>query len=130
MNTSRERLDGGALRTRKAQDYGVFFRRHAIDLHDLTPDDAAAYMRDIQSLSRSLKEITGAIKLNYEVHGNTIPHLHMHFFPRYVGDPFEGARVNPRALLASAQAAEQHSEIRHRLQAALKQDSEGDVQRE
>ena len=32
---------------------------------------------------------SGATKMNYEVHGNTIPHLHMHFFPRYAGDPFE-----------------------------------------
>ena len=102
----------------------LFFRRHAIELHDLTPNEAAAYMRDIQRLSRVLKEITGAIKLNYEVHGNTIPHLHMHFFPRYVGDPFEGGPINPRALPDSDEAAEQHNEIRQRLEAALEQDTE------
>jgi diadenosine tetraphosphate (Ap4A) HIT family hydrolase len=22
------------------------------------------------------------VKLNYEIHGNTIPHLHMHLYPR------------------------------------------------
>lgn len=99
----------------------LFVRRHAIELHDLAADEAAAYMRDIQRLSRSLKAISGAIKLNYEVHGNTIPHLHMHFFPRYVGDPFEGGPINPRARSELPQTAEQHREIRRRLQTALNQ---------
>ena len=87
-------------------------------------------MRDIQRLSRTLKSITGAIKLNYEVHGNTIPHLHMHFFPRYAGDPFEGGPINPRALPELPQTADQHRNIRQRLQAALKQNSEGGLQSE
>jgi diadenosine tetraphosphate (Ap4A) HIT family hydrolase len=102
----------------------LFFRRHAIELHDLSVDEAAAYIRDIQRLSGTLKEITRAIKLNYEVHGNTIPHLHMHFFPRYVGDPFQGGPINPRALSGSAHATELHSEVRQRLQAVLKNDSD------
>jgi len=33
-------------------------------------------------------------KLNYEIHGNTIPHLHMHLFPRFDGDPFEGRPID------------------------------------
>ena len=86
--------------------------------------DLPQYMWDIQRLSRTLKEITGAIKLNYEIHGNTIPHLHMHFFPRYAGNPFDGGPIGPRALRESDEAAEQHNEIRQRLQGALEQDSE------
>lgn len=62
----------------------LVFRRHAVELHDLTADEGAAFMRDIQRVSRALKPLTGAVKLNYEVHGNSLPHLHMHFFPRHV----------------------------------------------
>ncbi len=98
----------------------LFFRRHAVELHDLSPDEGAAYMRDIQHLSRVLAAAAGTVKMNYEVHGNTIPHLHMHFFPRHVGDPFEGGPINPRAP-GSGRTAGEHAEIRRRVTAALRE---------
>jgi diadenosine tetraphosphate (Ap4A) HIT family hydrolase len=93
----------------------LFFKRHAVELHELSEDEGAAWMRDIQRLSRVLKEATGAVKMNYEVHGNTIPHLHMHFFPRYPGDPFEGAPINPRIAIAPISGAPAHAEVRRRV---------------
>ena len=71
-------------------------RIHAVDLHDLPATAAAAFMRDAQLTSKVLSSITGAIKLNYEIHGNSLPHLHMHFFPRYRGDQFEGHPIDPK----------------------------------
>lgn len=83
----------------------LLLRRHAVELHELAPDEAAAYMRDIQRLSRAVQAVTGAVKMNYEVHGNTIPHLHMHFFPRRIGDPFEDRPIDSRAAQDSTHAA-------------------------
>jgi diadenosine tetraphosphate (Ap4A) HIT family hydrolase len=97
----------------------LFFRRHAVELHELTAEEGAAFMRDAQRLSRALKSASGAVKMNYEVHGNTIPHLHMHFFPRYPGDPFENAPINPRLAPADDRTVAEHVEIRRRLIAAL-----------
>ena len=31
--------------------------------------------------------------MNYEIHGNSIPHLHLHLYPRFSGDPFEGRPI-------------------------------------
>lgn len=73
-------------------------RTHAVELHDLPEEDAAAFMRDARRVSRALIAATGAVKLNYEIHGNTLPHLHMHFFPRYRGDRFEGQPIDPRRV--------------------------------
>jgi diadenosine tetraphosphate (Ap4A) HIT family hydrolase len=73
-------------------------RTHAIELHDLSLDVAAAFMRDAQRVSKALSAATGAVKLNYEIHGNSLPHLHMHFFPRYRGDQFEGKPINPKIV--------------------------------
>ena len=70
---------------------------HAVELHDLTDADAIAFMRDIQQASRALQAVTGAIKINYEIHGNTIPHLHMHLWPRQIGDRFEDGPIDWRA---------------------------------
>ncbi len=74
----------------------VVFGRHAVELPDLTDAEAAALMGDIQRVSAAVSRIMNPIKMNYEVHGNTSPHLHVHFFPRYRGDPFEGGPINPR----------------------------------
>jgi diadenosine tetraphosphate (Ap4A) HIT family hydrolase len=97
----------------------LFFRRHAVELHDLSPDEGAAFMRDVQRLSRALLAATGAVKMNYELHGNTIPHLHMHFFPRYPGDPFENGPIDPRLLPPTDNAAEVAA-IRQRIVSLLR----------
>ncbi len=75
----------------------LFLRRHAVELHELDADEAAAYMRDVQRVSRAVKAATGAVKMNYEIHGNTVPHLHMHLFPRTPGDVYVGYVIHSRA---------------------------------
>lgn len=97
----------------------LFLKRHAVELHELAEEEGAAWMRDVRRLSRVLKEATSAVKMNYEVHGNTIPHLHMHFFPRYPGDAFEGAPIDPRIAIAPIAGAPAHAEVRRRVQVAL-----------
>src|SRR5579872_1091731 len=47
-------------------------RLHAVELHDLPEATASAFMRDAQRVSRALKTATGAVKLNYEIHGNFV----------------------------------------------------------
>jgi diadenosine tetraphosphate (Ap4A) HIT family hydrolase len=99
------------------------FRRHAIELHDLSEAEGAAFMRDVQRVSRAVAAVTGAVKLNYEVHGNTVPHLHMHIFPRYVGDRFEGGPINPRAVTAPVYAPGEFVAMRRKLLKALAADA-------
>lgn len=94
-------------------------RVHAVELHDLDEAQAAAFMRDARRVSRALSAVTGAVKLNYEIHGNTLPHFHMHFFPRYPGDPFEGRAIEPGRILGPVYAPGQFAELRGRLLAAL-----------
>lgn len=79
----------------------LVLKRHAVELFDLAPGEAAALMHDAQRVARLVQSFTGAVKLNYEIHGNTIPHLHLHIFPRYRGDPFEGGPIDPRRIAAS-----------------------------
>ncbi len=74
----------------------LILKRHAVELHDLSGEEAASLMDDMRRTSRALKEVTGAVKINVDIHGNTIPHLHAHFFPRYVGDPYEDGPIDFR----------------------------------
>src|SRR5277367_4056058 len=94
-------------------------RSHAVELHDLPEEGAAAFMRDARRVSRALAAATGAVKLNYEIHGNSLPHLHMHFFPRYRGDRFENQPINPRLVKNSVYSAGEFDRIRAAFLAAL-----------
>jgi diadenosine tetraphosphate (Ap4A) HIT family hydrolase len=92
---------------------------HAVELHDLAPEVAAAFMRDAQAVSAAVQRLTGAVKMNYEIHGNTVPHLHMHLFPRYPGDPFVGAPIDPRAIRHAVYAPGEHPLMLRALREAL-----------
>jgi diadenosine tetraphosphate (Ap4A) HIT family hydrolase len=93
---------------------------HAVELHDLPDAAAAAFMRDAQAVSRAVASATGAVKLNYEIHGNTIPHLHMHVYPRYRGDRFENRPIDPRAVRGPVYAPGEFDRIRAAVRAALR----------
>jgi diadenosine tetraphosphate (Ap4A) HIT family hydrolase/predicted GNAT family N-acyltransferase len=72
----------------------VVSKKHYVELDDMTAHDLLGYMTDVQKVSKALKEVTGAVKINLEIHGNTLPHLHTHLFPRYLDDPFAGQPVD------------------------------------
>jgi diadenosine tetraphosphate (Ap4A) HIT family hydrolase len=85
---------------------------HAVELHDLSVTSAAAFMRDAQLVSKVLSTVSGAVKLNYEIHGNSLPHLHMHFFPRYPDDQFQGQPINPKLTIQAVYRPGEFERIR------------------
>jgi diadenosine tetraphosphate (Ap4A) HIT family hydrolase len=103
----------------------LVFRRHAVELHDLSDSEGAAFMRDIRRLSAAVQRVTGAAKLNYEVHGNTIRHLHMHFYPRHPSDAFQGGPINPKVVAQPVYATGEVAKYRAQLIEALNASSVG-----
>jgi diadenosine tetraphosphate (Ap4A) HIT family hydrolase len=97
----------------------LVLKRHAVELSDLSSGEAAALMHDARRVARLVLQLTGAVKLNYEIHGNTIPHLHWHIYPRYRGDPFEGGPVDPREIAAAPYAPGEFEAYVRDLQAGL-----------
>lgn len=62
-------------------------RRAALcDLHDLAETDRAALFDEIDVVSRVLKELHGADKINVAALGNQVPQLHVHVISRSVDD--------------------------------------------
>jgi diadenosine tetraphosphate (Ap4A) HIT family hydrolase len=102
----------------------LMLKRHAVELYELTTEEANAFMRDIQRVSKAVHEITEAVKLNYEIHGNTIPHLHLHLFPRYVGDAFEWQPINPRSVKGPVYAPGEFDAFAARLRERLSKSEE------
>ena len=62
-------------------------RSHARELHDLSDVERQAYFEEMCLLAAAIAEAFGPHKLNYELLGNQVPHLHWHLFPRYRHDP-------------------------------------------
>jgi diadenosine tetraphosphate (Ap4A) HIT family hydrolase len=93
---------------------------HAVELHELQEDTASAFMRDARRVSGAVSAVTGAVKINYEIHGNSLPHLHMHFFPRYRGDRFEGQPINPRLVVQPVYAPGEFERTRDAVARALR----------
>ncbi|WBW96315.1 GNAT family N-acetyltransferase [Oceanirhabdus sp. W0125-5] len=72
----------------------VLSKKHYVEIHDIPQEDLTNFMSDVQKVSKALKEISGAVKINCELHGNSMPHLHMHLFPRYIDDAFAGSGID------------------------------------
>jgi diadenosine tetraphosphate (Ap4A) HIT family hydrolase len=62
----------------------LVLKPHVVEIYELSDEDAATFMDDIKVASLALKKVTDAVKINYEIHGNTIPHMHMHLWPRQI----------------------------------------------
>jgi diadenosine tetraphosphate (Ap4A) HIT family hydrolase len=68
----------------------VWRGRHVAEPTELTDAEAAAYGREVLRVGRALEAALRPIKLNYDVLGNSVPHLHTHIVPRYADDPRPG----------------------------------------
>jgi diadenosine tetraphosphate (Ap4A) HIT family hydrolase len=62
-------------------------RTHATELSQLPDEGRRAYLDEMCLLSRAIEAYARPHKLNYEMLGNQVPHLHWHVFPRRADDP-------------------------------------------
>jgi diadenosine tetraphosphate (Ap4A) HIT family hydrolase len=65
----------------------VVFRRHATELFQLAPTERIQLMEEVTLVARTLAQVFDARKINYELLGNQLPHIHWHLIPRLATDP-------------------------------------------
>lgn len=65
----------------------VISRTHATELHELPEAESRQYLEDMRRTAAAVAAAFSPRKLNYELLGNTVAHLHWHLFPRYDWDP-------------------------------------------
>jgi diadenosine tetraphosphate (Ap4A) HIT family hydrolase len=75
----------------------VVAKRHVSEPFELDEPELSAFWTESMSVAAALSELVQPSKMNYEIHGNTIPHLHLHLFPRFAGDPFQGGPIDGRS---------------------------------
>lgn len=72
--------------------YTIFAcKKHAADLHELETEFKLKYLEEMAIVAEAVFNVYKADKMNYELLGNGIAHLHWHLIPRVDGDtPFKG----------------------------------------
>jgi len=91
-------------------------------LNEVNETGRALYLRDMVLLGDALLKVTGAIRINYEILGNSEPELHAHVFPRYSHESDERRKM-PAWFYdwqnAVKYSEDQHGQLRSHLRAAL-----------
>lgn len=68
--------------------YVIFLcKRHVSELHFLDSEFALTYLKEMMLVAKTVWLAFKPRKLNYELLGNSEPHLHWHIIPRYENDP-------------------------------------------
>jgi diadenosine tetraphosphate (Ap4A) HIT family hydrolase len=107
-------------------------RTHATELFHLRDDERHAYLDEMCELAEAIHSSFRPHKLNYELLGNQVPHLHWHLFPRYPDDPdslrpawvaLERAEADEAEKLRLSTGSACREEIMKRLRGALKESS-------
>ena len=68
----------------------VWRGRHVAEPTQLSESEAAQYWSELLRVARVLERHLEPVKMNYNVLGNEVPHLHTHVLPRYADDPRPG----------------------------------------
>ena len=97
----------------------LVLKRHATELWHLEAAERARLIEEITRVARAVGAAFGAVKMNYELLGNAIAHIHWHLVPRRADDPSPWQPVwtvahEPRRL-APGEMAERIALIRSHL---------------
>lgn len=75
----------------------IVAKRHVVEPFHLVEPELSAFWTESMAVAAALNELVQPSKMNYEIHGNTIPHLHLHLYPRFDHDPFQEQPIDGRS---------------------------------
>lgn len=61
----------------------VAHKKHVSEITELTAQERAAYMEDINKVAQAVHQLFHPDKVNYGAYGDTGHHLHFHLVPKY-----------------------------------------------
>jgi len=79
----------------------LFTKQHVTELFHLDRTVRTGLMEEVSTVARTLQAVFQPDKINYELLGNMVPHMHWHLVPRFTTDP-----LWPRPIWA-----ENHDEV-------------------
>ena len=95
---------------------------HVAEPFELAADLQREFFAQLLAAARAIATLYRPAKVNYQILGNVVPHLHCHLIPRYHGDRAPGAAIQPDAAPLELPAAEHAARV-----AALRRAIEGEA---
>ena len=97
----------------------LVLRRHATELYELSAAERRTLIEEVSRVAEALSRVFRPVKMNYELLGNQVPHVHWHLVPRLATDPEPHAPIwrveHAPAPLGSAAARDRIAAIRRAL---------------
>lgn len=85
-------------RNQYVRGYCVLVAKKSVrELHEMREQERALFLEDMVRVGAALEQVFNPIKINYQILGNAIPHVHAHIMPRYYGDDAPAMPINPTA---------------------------------
>jgi len=99
----------------------LVLRRHVAELYELSAAERRLLIEEVSRVAGALARVFRPVKMNYELLGNQVPHIHWHLVPRLPTDPAPRRPIwnveHPPAPLGAAAARERIEMIRRALAA-------------
>lgn len=97
----------------------IAYKEHGKELTDLTPEEAALFIKDMQRVGAAIAKSVDPAKVNYGMFSDTLPHLHVHIVPKQKGGHTFGGtfemNVNPPKYLTDDEYKEIIEKIKSNL---------------
>lgn len=98
----------------------LFSKKHVTELFQLQAEERQQMMEELNLVAAALSRLFRADKINYELLGNMVPHIHWHLIPRQRNDRLwprpVWAEPHQELFLTDAEYAERCSSIRTALE--------------
>jgi diadenosine tetraphosphate (Ap4A) HIT family hydrolase len=92
---------------------GLICLKHVREPYELPQDEQEQYFADMMLAGLALEKAFGSDKMNFQILGTLVPHLHTHIQPRYLGDEGGGGPVDPngKTVLLKSEEYRQRVEL-------------------
>jgi diadenosine tetraphosphate (Ap4A) HIT family hydrolase len=86
--------------------------KHVREPYHLTREEQSLFFDDMMRAGQALERVFNPVKMNFQLLGNEVPHLHAHLVPRYYGDPAPSRPIDTGAQVITLTAQEYEERIR------------------
>ena len=85
-------------RNQNVRGYCVLIaHKHYTEPFQMYEGERRLFFEDMNRAAEAMQQVFGPDKMNYEMLGNNVPHLHVHLKPRYLGDRAPHGRITSGA---------------------------------
>ena len=86
--------------------------KHVREPYELTAEEQALFFGDMMHVGQALELAFNPVKMNFQLLGNEVPHLHAHLVPRYYGDSAPSRPIDPGAQVIRLTGQEYEERIK------------------